>query len=187
MTTATTVLDTKLDRAFSMLDANGTGSLVEADLLALADKLGAAFNAMENGSAARLRQALADLWKSDLAGMDADGDGEIDVDEFRAGVRRAVAEDREGFLDRVGDMVEAWMSVADADGDGLIDVVEFTTMYTRTLGASPDALAASFARLDTDGDGTLDSDEIRRATEEFYTSEDPDAPGNQLFGPLNEA
>lgn len=187
MTTAATVLDTKLDRAFAMLDANGTGSLVQADVLALADKLGAAFGAMENGSAARLRQALGDLWDHDLAHMDTDGDGEIDVDGFRAGVLRAVAGDRAGFLERLGEMVEAWMSVADEDGDGRIGVTEFTRMYIRTLGASPDALARSFARLDTDRDGALGSDDIRRATEEFYTSEDPNAPGNELFGPLNEA
>lgn len=35
-----------------------------------------------------------------------------------------------------------------------------------------------------DGDGNLGRDEIRRATEEFYTSEDPQSPGNWLFGNL---
>ncbi|MFD6877298.1 MULTISPECIES: hypothetical protein [unclassified Streptomyces] len=57
-------------------------------------------------------------------------------------------------------------------------------MYIKSLGASPADLKVAFAKLDTDGDGTLGREEIRRATEEYYTSEDPTAPGNWLFGNL---
>ncbi|GAA2104503.1 hypothetical protein GCM10009801_80170 [Streptomyces albiaxialis] len=116
--------------------------------------------------------------------MDADGNGAVDREEFIAGMRRSAAEDEGSYLKRLGAMVEAWMSVCDADDNGLIDQQEFTTMYTRTLGASPEDLAAAFTKLDLNGDGSLDAGEIRRATEEYHTSEDPQAPGNWLFGPF---
>ncbi|MFE0098785.1 EF-hand domain-containing protein [Streptomyces sp. NPDC059009] len=179
------VLGRKLLRAFAMLDTDGDGALVEADLLTLADRLAAAF-AMTGDAAKiiRLKEAFRVLWDTDLLSMDADGNGLVDRQEFLDGMRKAAANDREGHLTRLGAMVDAWMDICDADGNGVIDRDEFLTMYTRTLGASPDALILAFKALDRDGNGTLDRDEIRLATEEYYTSNDPQAPGNWLFGPF---
>ncbi|WP_425832460.1 EF-hand domain-containing protein [Streptomyces fractus] len=179
------VLDTKLDRAFTMLDADGDGALVSDDLTTLAGKLAAAFGLVGSPKATRLHDAFALIWEQDLRHMDADGNGSIDPAEFRDGMRRAAdGEHRAAFLTRLNEMVAAWMDIADTDGNGVVDLDEFTTMYTHTLGADPGDLATAFARLDLDGNGSLDADEIRRATEEYYTSESPDAPGNWLFGAL---
>jgi Ca2+-binding EF-hand superfamily protein len=57
-------------------------------------------------------------------------------------------------------------------------------MYSRTLGLPPDSLNEAFTALDTDGDGHLSRTEIRTAVDEYYTSEEPDTPGNWLFGPF---
>ena len=46
-----------------------------------------------------------------------------------------------------------------------------------------DAVAA-FVRLDTDANGALSVDELVQAAHDYYTSGDPKAPGNSLFGPL---
>ena len=40
--------------------------------------------------------------------------------------------------------------------------------------------------LDRNGDGVLDQEEVQQALREFYTSDDPQAPGNLIFGPLPE-
>ncbi|MGW5399612.1 EF-hand domain-containing protein [Streptomyces sp. NPDC003952] len=185
MTAATGVLDVKLGRAFALLDADADGDLREEDLLALSDRLAGAFDSSGDAvKITRLRQAFTQLWIHDLSTMDADRDGILDRAEFIAGMKKAVANDREGILERLNVMVDAWMDIADTDGNGRIDEAEFHTMYIKSLGASPVDLTVAFAKLDTDGDGHLDRDEIRRATEEYYTSEDPQAPGNWLFGNL---
>lgn len=179
-----TILDDKLDRSFDMLDADRDGHIREADLVALAAKLGTAFDIHEPGAIARLEGSFATLWKTDLKQMDADQNGAIDRVEWRSGVRQAVASDRAGFLGRMDTMLQSWLELCDTDGDGLISRAEFITMYGRTLDLSPEQLAAAFTTLDTDGDGSLSKDEIRSAVEQYYTSEDPGAPGNSLFGPL---
>ncbi|GGZ93443.1 EF-hand domain-containing protein [Streptomyces subrutilus] len=185
MNAATGVLDRKLDRAFAMLDVDGDGNLREEDLLVLGNRLAAAFDLSGDATKiARLRGAFTQLWIHDLSTMDSDQDGVLDRAEFVAGMRKAAANDREGILQRLSVMVDAWMDIADTDGNGLIDEDEFQTMYIKSLGTSPQDLKVAFARLDVDGDGNLGRDEIRRATEEFYTSEDPQAPGNWLFGNL---
>ncbi|KIZ14743.1 EF-hand domain-containing protein [Streptomyces natalensis] len=185
MTTVDGVLDRKLDRVYAMLAADREGGIVESEVLSLADNLGAAFGLPTDApKVSRLRSALAELWQADVRHMDTDGNGLVDREEFIVGMRRSAAHDQESYLRRLGAMVDAWMSICDADDNGVIDQQEFTTMYARTLGASPADLAVAFAKLDLDGNGTLDSQEIRKATEEYYTSEDPEAPGNWLFGPF---
>jgi hypothetical protein len=37
---------------------------------------------------------------------------------------------------------------------------------------------------DRDGDGYLTSEEVVRAVDELMIGDDPDAPGNELLGPL---
>ncbi|MFD5142668.1 EF-hand domain-containing protein [Streptomyces sp. NPDC058401] len=185
MDAANGVLDVKLGRAFALLDVDADGDLREEDLLALSNRLAGAFDLSGDATKiARLRQAFTQLWIHDLSTMDADRDGVLDRAEFIAGMKKAAANDREGILQRLSVMVDAWMDIADTDGNGLISEDEFQTMYIKSLGASPADLKIAFAKLDTDADGSLRRDEIRRATEEYYTSEDPQAPGNWLFGNL---
>jgi hypothetical protein len=40
----------------------------------------------------------------------------------------------------------------------------------------------AFPHLDLDGDGLLSRDEFVQLTEEYYTSDDPDAVGGWLYG-----
>ncbi|KUL43830.1 hypothetical protein ADL22_13185 [Streptomyces sp. NRRL F-4489] len=179
------ILDRKLLRAFAMLDTDGDGGLVEADLMVLAERLAGAFDMTgESAKIQRLKDAFRALWAMDLSPMDTDGNGYVDRQEFLTGMRKAATNDREGHLERLGLMVDAWMDICDTDGNGVIDEGEFLTMYTKTLGAAPDDLRTAFAKLDLDGNGVLDREEIRKATEEYYTSDDPQAPGNWLFGPF---
>jgi hypothetical protein len=51
-------------------------------------------------------------------------------------------------------------------------------------GGSPQDMAHAFAKLDLDGNGTLDPEKIPTAVTEFFTSDDPKARGNWLYGPL---
>ncbi|MFD8985064.1 EF-hand domain-containing protein [Streptomyces sp. NPDC059564] len=184
MVSATGVLEQKLRRIFAMLDLDGDGRLVEDDVLALADRLAAAFDVQETTKITQLRSALGEFWRKDLSSMAVDGSGPVDASEFVAGMPKALGNDRQGVLERLTAVVAGWMDIADTDGNGLIDEDEYVTMFSKTLGASPADLKVAFAKLDRDGNGTLDREEIRRATEEYGTSEDPQAPGNWLFGSL---
>ncbi|MFI6519009.1 EF-hand domain-containing protein [Spirillospora sp. NPDC050679] len=179
------VLSAKLDRIFGVLDSDGDGRLAPADLGGLAARLAEEFDRQSDRAKIHaLERSLLAFWHSDLRHMDTDGDGTVDRQEFATGLRRAFADDPGPFLDRFGTMVDAWMGVCDTDGDGLISKEEYVRMYRATLGFPEADLRDGFDRLDRDGDGRLDREEIRRATYEYYTSDDAGAPGNWLFGPL---
>jgi hypothetical protein len=44
---------------------------------------------------------------------------------------------------------------------------------------------ADFDRLDRDNTGGLTEEDLVQAVQEFYLSNDPDAPGNVLYGELS--
>ena len=52
------------------------------------------------------------------------------------------------------------------------------------FGTRPDDADTSFVLLDHDHNGALSVDELVTAAHEYYTSADPKAPGNSLYGPL---
>lgn len=184
MGSTTGVLDQKMRRSFAMLDIDGDGHLVQSDMLALADRLAAAFGMSEDTAKInRLRSSLSQLWTKDFSAIAADSSG-LNCTEYVAGMRKAVDNDQQGVLERLSEMIAAWMDIADTDGNGLIDEEEYITMYSKTLGATREDLKVAFARLDLDGNGTLDHEEIHRAAIEYCSSDDPQAPGNWLFGSL---
>jgi Ca2+-binding EF-hand superfamily protein len=49
-----------------------------------------------------------------------------------------------------------------------------------------DRSAEAFDRLDRDDSGVLTEDNVIEAVKEFYLSNDPNAPGNALYGELPE-
>lgn len=74
-----------------------------------------------------------------------------------------------------------WGSVLDADGDGRISAEEYVQGTTGYM--DPATAREVFARMDADGDGHLSQQELSRLVDEWLRSDDPDAPGNMLWGP----
>jgi Ca2+-binding EF-hand superfamily protein len=71
-----------------------------------------------------------------FARMDTDGDGRLSVDELHAGLQRERSERMHKWLDR--------------DGDGFVSAEELAAMQNKR-----------FAKMDANGDGVLDKDEMR--------------------------
>lgn len=72
-------------------------------------------------------------------------------------------------------------TMLDEDGDGSITADEYAAIY-RSGGLDPAEAIAAFSQLDLDRDGQLSIDEIMVHADEFFRSDDPNAPGNALFG-----
>ncbi|MEV7616666.1 EF-hand domain-containing protein [Streptomyces sp. NPDC089799] len=179
---ATSVLTRKLRHLFVLLDADGDGFLTAGDLPAVANRLAGAFPA-DPEKARRLRLALERIWEGHLRHMDGGGAGRLDPAAYERGVRAATAATPEAFLSALHEAAAAWLSLCDADGNGAVDFDEYTRMG-RVLGIAPEEMEVAFARLDRNGDGYLEPEGVHAAVIEFFTSDDPEAAGNWLYGPL---
>ncbi|MEU6236298.1 EF-hand domain-containing protein [Kitasatospora sp. NPDC047058] len=82
-----------------------------------------------------------------------------------------------------GSPAEAFLAVADVDGSGTVDAGEFFVFQRgHFAGLSRDDANEAFRRLDRDGGGRLSAAEFVSGVIEFWTSRDPEAPGNWWAG-----
>ena len=176
----TGTLATKLDRSFLHLDVDRNGQIEREDLLGLGARLLLTFaepTSTPKGQA--LLAAFDRFWDTLADHCDSDRDGHISPAEYRTGMLAAfVAGDRYEAIFQPA--AGALAIVADTDGDGRIDRAEFLAMEAALGVAEADADHA-FTRLSTHGH--LDVRKYFDAVRDYYTSPDPQAPGNWLYGP----
>ncbi|MEU6312774.1 EF-hand domain-containing protein [Streptomyces sp. NPDC047014] len=178
------LLDRKLARAFTHLDADRSGVIDADDIIALGSRLLTALaEPADSPKAALVMSGLADFWQDLFTELDLDRDGKVTPEEYQQGMTRLYAQGGPAYDRSFRPMMRAILTIVDTDGDGVISPQEFhraQEAFGTRLG--PEDTEALFRRIDADGDGTLTVDELLGAVREYYTGTDEDAPGNLLFG-----
>ncbi|TDV44275.1 EF-hand domain-containing protein [Actinophytocola oryzae] len=172
----------KFSIVFDWFDLDEDGSLTQDDLEATAHVFAQVARADDQVAITAIHDAFGLLWQLLLEHGDTGGDGRISRDEFVT-VMRVNVTTPEYFEDAIMAIADAVMRALDTNKDGILDFDEYVRMY-EALGVSPDHSREAFRRLDLDGDGVISHPEFRQAVSDFYLSEDPDAPGNYLLGPI---
>jgi len=138
-------------QVFDSLDADGNGALSAEELPArergphrdhgmFAEMI--LFHAADTD---KNREVTADEWNAFLAGLNADADGVIDPENLRAAIAAAFGGPRpDGGFGR--DDAPGMHMPFDRDDDGVLEISDLNQI---------------FADLDQNGDGTLQSDELR--------------------------
>lgn len=181
---ATKLLDRKIDVCFGHGDQNNDGVLEMADALALAARIVAYLHEpFDSPKATALFQAFGTFWETVSQVMDADKDSRITPLEWRTGLK--VFQESKRFDEGFRPLAEALWSICDRDNNGRVTQKEFAAFH-KAFGMSPEKSTEAFERLDRDHDGHLSVDELLQAWQEYYTSTDPEAPGNWLFGDIWE-
>ncbi|MEV0598201.1 EF-hand domain-containing protein [Streptomyces sp. NPDC050315] len=183
MTTETTpeAIHSKCDRMFALLDVDGNGHIDQEDIDLMAGKiLQGSQVPLDSAKATQVKAEYAAWWRALAAHADADGDGRITRDEFRASMS-GLAPDDPAIRDSVRGAVDAAFTAMDADDDGQIPVATLVAMFT-TGGVAPEDAVEAARFLDRDGDGTITRDEYATAWLDYFTTIDPAAPANHILG-----
>ncbi|MGW0803161.1 EF-hand domain-containing protein [Nonomuraea sp. NPDC002799] len=177
------LLNHKLDRAFDHIDARGTGVVEREDLLGLGARILVGFGESPTSvTGASLVGSFDDIWSTLSRTLERDGDSGIARPDFRTAMRAAFVTG--GHYDQVfRPATVAVAELCDADRDGSIGPGDFRTMLC-AFGVAYDDVDEAFDRLDRMGRGTITVEELVLAAADYYRSEDPNAAGNWLFGPL---
>jgi Ca2+-binding EF-hand superfamily protein len=170
----------KLTRMFRLTDHDHSGGVERGDFerLALYSALDGGFEP-DGPEHRRLSAGMAAHWERLCRAADRGGDGAISLDEYLRYF--GDADNAVAWADDIGDVLMAMM---DPKHDGRISRTEYIAGQA-PLGPSDGDAANIFGRLDRDGDGYLSRDELVRALHEYFLADDPDAPGNELLGPLS--
>ncbi|WP_067475039.1 EF-hand domain-containing protein [Actinomadura hibisca] len=159
---------------FSLFDADGSGNLEPADFDLMAARVVAA--ASDSGEAARaaMQAAFRNYWMTLAAELDANRDGQITFEEFRACVLSP-----ERFDAAIAEFAEALAALGDPDGDGLVERERFTDLMT-AIGFEPANIDALF-----DAFGPVSGDRIKRSVwisgiKDYYSPDKAGIAGDRL-------
>ena len=173
----------KLPNLFKFYDADGNGYIEAADF----DAIHATFcqeAGWEKGSPQfeMLKGRLASRWASFQKHADANRDNRISLDEWLAYVDRML-QSEEQFRAEVEGIVALIFQAFDRNQDGRIDRAEYERWHrARRLDAN--AASALFDAMDLNKDGGISVEENIQLVRQFFKSDNPSDPGNQLFGPF---
>lgn len=168
----------KLAAGFNELDVDGDGLLGTADIEMLIKNHGLAYGYPEDTEEYRdlTRRTMA-VW-AQLKQFDSDDDGMVSLAEYVDGFAEFLKQ-RNVFMASMSTLVDAFYAVADRNMDGQITEDELI-LHFRAWNHSEEQARAAFERLDRNGNGAISKAEWMANLEEYYFSEDPEAPGNWL-------
>lgn len=178
-----TVQQTNLNRVFDALDITGDGDISADDFQALARNVRAVRDDVDTELAAEIDQAFSDWWEIFRAAADSDGDGRVSREEFILAVDNGLQNDPK-YIDRMMHVSEVAFHAADTDGTGRLTPTQVERIY-EAFGVDSRFSAETFSRIDRDGDGFITIDELLQASRDVYRSNDPEAAGVVLFGPVS--
>lgn len=180
-------LDRKLDRRFATYDVDGDGYTERSDFEQAAAAMIAEFGLKSgDAAAARLAGLCRELWEMLAAAADADGDGRISRAEYKDAFAAGLLETEDSFEAGYRPFLDAIMDVADTNGDGRLSLAEHSRWITSLMNVPPGDAVEIARRLDGDGDGYIDREEILDAIHDYYFDEDPESAGGWLLGPLGD-
>ena len=177
------LLTAKISRGFDHLDLDGDGQLTEHDHVLMGWRVAASLGFVEGSPAEqRIVEAYLRIWRDLHVPHIADGATAISRERFLTSTR-TLADNPVAAWTTLGALAGTFLAIADADSEGRIGPIEFLGFQRGHFPMLSQADAdEAFAHLDRDGDGYLSATEFTEAIVEFWSSTDPDAPGNWWMG-----
>ncbi|WP_067473932.1 EF-hand domain-containing protein [Actinomadura hibisca] len=183
---AADILDSKFQKLFSFVDANGNGVIGRGDFLELAGRLNERFGASPGSARANsVTASFERCWEGIEAAVGAGDASKVTAKQYSDGLRQVFAGGDDGAFDRLmAPMSDAVFDLCDTNGDGVISFSEFHAVQSAVGNISEAECAEVFRALDLDQSNGISRDEARAGVRDYFTNEDPASPGNRYFGSL---
>ncbi|MEV8329294.1 EF-hand domain-containing protein [Streptomyces niveus] len=166
----------RVELVFSLLDADGNGTLEAEDFELLARRVSAVAPESDDTAKSALLHSCRRYWQTLVTELDTHGNGQVSRDEFTACVLSP-----ERFEATIDEFAAALATLGAPAGDGLVTRPLFMALMI-AIGFERSRIDALFDAFDPD-----DSDRIPEAIwaegiRDYYRPEKAGIPGDQLTG-----
>lgn len=169
---------------FNLVDVDKNGFIEASDWNAIGQNL-AAMRGVEVDSPVYegISTVIGTIWQNLSQYVDTNRDNRASLEEWlQFEDERVINCDEEWYDAYVNTIVRSVVALFDADGDGVISADEYRNIMV-SFNIAPRHAIVAFRKLDINGDGHLSKDEMIQHVRDFHRSDNPDTPGNWLFGP----
>ena len=185
MSTAASGLSTirrlKVTHLFKLIDVNYNGYVDRQDFRNLIFSLGSARPVTEtSGTYQDLENAIMNLWDRISQMSDSSFDGRIDQEEWLKFFTFALSDDVH-YATFIKPLEKTLINMIDTNGDGRISHGDYRDIAL-AVNVDESEISDIFLRMDANRDGYITTDEAEVAVHQFFTSDEPTAPGNWFFG-----
>ncbi|MEO9869116.1 EF-hand domain-containing protein [Ekhidna sp.] len=172
----------KLERFFYILDFDRNGIIEKEDFIGIAENLCILWGIKEeNEKYKKIVSGFEDSWNRFNFFVN-NNDGRANWDHWIHFAEEMIINGDENlFNEYVENYVGELFDNFDMDKDGYINLDEFIDLFV-AYRIEVRFAAKAFRKLDLNHDDLISRGELIKAVKEFFRSEDPDAPGNWLFG-----
>lgn len=177
------ILRAKVEYGFEQLTFRSRGILDGPAHVAMGRRTAAALGyGLGSAQEGRMIEAYSNVWEQvHLPRLPAGSRGLTKSEFVRSNL--VLADDPARRDATLGAPAVTFCELADVHGRGMVGAQEFWGFQHGHLPELSRAdVGEAFAHLDADGDGYLSHEQFAGAIVEYWTSRDPDAPGNRFLG-----
>ncbi|XP_041968169.1 calexcitin-2 [Aricia agestis] len=124
-------------------------------------------------------EVMIKVWEGLRKRADSNKDGQVSVEEW-VSMWNEYAQNPSAALNWQQQYCQFMFQLEDASADGAIDSDEFTTVCS-SYGIDPQECKVAFAKM-AKGKASVSWEEFQDLWKEYFSTEDPSAPGNFIFG-----
>ena len=173
----------KIPNLFKVFDMDNDGNINQRDVIRIVNAVSTK-RGWQNGKGeyTSLYNNFISIWKDLLSIADKNNDDQISLEEFLNFYGQILQNEFEyrKMLEGLGKTI---FSTFDTDSDGNLSLSEYQDFY-KVMGLESDFATAIYHHLDLDQNGIISIQELIKLLDQFFFSQDKNAPGNLLFGPI---
>lgn len=172
----------KLERFFYILDFDRNGYIQKEDFIGTGENLCILWGlSYDDENYKRIMAKYEDSWNKFNFYIGNTGD-RVNWEHWITFAEEVIVNgDISMYNKYVEDFVGEIFDNFDTDKDGYINLDEFIDLFV-SYHIEVRYAAKSFRKLDTNKDGIISRGELLEGVKQYFRSDDPDAPGNWLFG-----
>jgi len=176
----------KFTNHFNLRDTNKNGLVELSDYEQYAQNVAQLVGWATDSQEFKQMQAInLGVWQFFWKPADSDNDDKVTLDEHLAfmGMMIQRSTDPE-VVAASNDHSAALFTAFDFDQDGKISTSDYKN-FLKAANADTNWADDVFAKLESDGSGYISKDEFAAHHRDFFSSDDPNAPGNWFYGPIS--